>query len=315
MALDNDLEEKMADSKTIAFAVNFLKKKHKKPFCLTVGTYAPHLPYYVPKKYINMYSLNKIKVPKIKEDDRDDLPRRISRWALGRKKRVFDVINKLGEYRKVLQAYLACITYADTQLGRLLDALEKTEHKDNTIIIFWSDHGYHFGEKGWWGKHTLWERTTNVPHIWAGPGIPKNVSHDRPVSSLDIYPTLVEMCGLKVKQKLDGRSMTEIFKDPKKDFSRRAITAGTKGNDFSIMFKNWHYIRHSKTEEELYDCQKDPNEWNNLAYKKEYQKIKKKVAKLLPENPAPVKEKGCHLVCEGETFKWVAGPGKKKKKG
>ena len=148
---------------------------------------------------------------------------------------------------------MASTNFIDSQVGRILEALGGTGRTDDTIVVVWSDHGYHFGEKGHWGKHTLWERTTHVPHIWAGPGIPSNTLHKFPVSALDIYPTLVEMCDLKIEQKLDGKSMVEIFNNPKKDFNRIAITPGIDGKGFTVVNKNWRYIIRTGGEEELYD--------------------------------------------------------------
>ncbi len=305
--IDNKDEDRMADTKTVSFGVDFLKEEHEKPFLLALGTWAPHNPLYVPKKYFDLYDLEKIKRPELPEDDMDDLPRRIRNIVLNRKKKRTDVVMKTGEYKNFLQAYLASISYADAQLGRVIDALDKSKYKDNTIVVFWSDHGYHFGEKGYWGKHTLWERTTHIPHVWAGPGIPANAKHNFPVSALDIFPTLVDVCGLKNKQELDGKSMKEIFKDPKKDFDRIAITASHKGNGFSIVNKEWRYMRHPHGEEELYDRKTDRTEWKNLAKDPKYDKIKQEMNKLLPEKPAPfaTKKKSLKLVFEGEKFKWV----------
>ncbi len=145
----------------------------RKTFFLALGLYAPHFPNYAPQKFFDMYPLESIQRPAWKADDLDDLSEPVRKKYSARKKAIHDKLLDLGIVDSTLQAYLASISYADSLLGRVLDTLEDSSHADNTIIVFWSDHGYGYGEKGNWGKHTLWQRTSNIPFLWAGPGIAK----------------------------------------------------------------------------------------------------------------------------------------------
>ncbi len=121
----------------------------------------------------------------------------------------------MGAWKDALHGYLACTSYADAMGGRILSALEASPYVDNTIVVLWSDHGYHLGEKGQWGKHTLWERTSNVPFVWAGPGVAEGARTDVTVSLIDIYPTLMEQCDLPApRQQLEGVSLASTLKNP-----------------------------------------------------------------------------------------------------
>ena len=172
------------------------QRKHDKPFFLACGFYAPHYPNYCPQKYFDLYDRDAIETPAFKEDDLADLPDKIRKQRENRKKQHYDKLVAMGAWKDALHGYLACTSYADAMVGRILNALESSPYADNTIVVLWSDHGYHLGEKGQWGKHTLWERTSNVPFIWAGPGVAKGARTDVTVSLIDIYPTLVEQCNL-----------------------------------------------------------------------------------------------------------------------
>ena len=206
----------MADTKRVNWAVEQLKKKYDNPFFLAVGLYAPHYPNYCPQKYFDLYDPNEIKLPPIKEDDLEDLPEKIRKMKTGRS-RIVQKLKSLDAWDDAIHGYLANISYADAMIGRVLDTLEKSPYADNTIVVLWSDHGYHLGEKGDWGKHTLWERTSNVPFIWSGPGVAKNKTTDVTVSLIDMYPTFREMCGLpKTKQKLEGTSIASTLAAPDK---------------------------------------------------------------------------------------------------
>jgi len=173
--LRNEDESKMADSICTEWAVNFLKKKHEKPFFLGFGLYAPHKPNFVPQKYYDLYPLDSIKLPaKTPVGPLAGLPVKTKKKYMNRQKFVHDKMVALSCQKQAVQGYLASLSYADAMVGRVLDSLEKSSYKSNTIVVLWSDNGYHLGERAAWAKHTLWERTSNVPFIWAGPGIAKN---------------------------------------------------------------------------------------------------------------------------------------------
>jgi arylsulfatase A-like enzyme len=313
-AMPNEDEEKMADTIGAKWAADFLKQKHEKPFFLAYGSYAPHKPNYAPKKYFDLYPVDKIKTPEFKEDDLDDLPPRI-REVMLKKSELHRKIVKHGDWKNCIRGYLACVSYADAQVGRVLDALEKSRYAENTVVVLWSDQGYHLGEKFKWAKNTLWERTTNAPYIWAGPGVPKGVKSDVTVSLIDTYSTLIDLCGLEKLSPLDGQSLVSIFNDPGNAADRIAITTAmeipTQNRSYSIVNRQWRYIWRDNDGEELYDLSKDPHEWYNLAGNAEYSAVKKKFAALVPQNAAPVgkgrKNKQLRLQCQGEDYKWVEG--------
>lgn len=165
----------------------------------------------------------------------------------------------------------------------MLDALDKSEHIDNTIIVFWSDHGWHLGEKNHWHKMTLWEEATRVPFYFCGPGVAKAKKCGRAVSLIDIYPTLIDLCGLDEKNGLDGRSLQPLLRDPAIEWNYPAIIEYKRGQ-CAVRDKRWRYIRYSNGDEELYDHSKDPREWENLANNKKYGKVKAGLAKWVTKD-------------------------------
>ena len=194
--IPNEKEESITDSIRTKWACDILKQSHEKPFFLALGLYAPHFPNYAPQRFFDMYPIESIQRPEWKVDDLDDLPEPVRKKHTARKKAIHDKLLDLGIVESTLQAYLASISYADSLLGRVLDTLENSPHADNTIIVFWSDHGYAHGEKGHWGKHTLWQRTSNIPFLWAGPGIARNAKAEYTATLIDMYPTLAHLCNL-----------------------------------------------------------------------------------------------------------------------
>ena len=212
-AVPNDREEEMADSIRVNWACDVLRRPHEKPFFLAVGLYAPHFPNYAPQKYFDLYDSDKIVPPAYKADDLDDLPPKIRQAKINRSK-IHQRLVELDAVEDAIHGYLACVSYADAMLGRVLKALEESPYKDNTVVVLWSDHGYHHGEKGHWGKHTLWERTSNVPFIWAGPRIAAGTTVDTTVSLIDMYPTFVEMCALSEVSGLEGTSLAPVLNSP-----------------------------------------------------------------------------------------------------
>jgi len=278
-------DDDMVDMKTADWAVGQLRKKHDKPFFLAAGFHRPHLPWYAPKKYFDLYPLEKVQLPPIMENDLDDVPKTGRGWAAPWK--YHRPIVQADHWKKAVQAYLACITFVDVCVGKVVEALDKSPYADNTIIVLWSDHGYHLGEKQHWGKFALWEKATRNPMIIFAPGITKaNRRCDYPVSLVDIYPTLIDLCHLKPKSKLDGVSLVPLLKDQNGPWNRPVITTHGRGHH-SVRTDRWRYIRYRDGSEELYDHQKDAHEWTNLADKAAYEKIKKQLAEYLPKTNAP----------------------------
>ena len=287
-------DEKMGDYKTVQHGIDYLRQAHDKPFFLAIGLIRPHLPWYVPQKYFDMYPLDKIVLPRVKQNDLDDLPetgKQMARTNYGspilRGSSDHQFVLEKNQWKKAIQGYLASISFADAQIGRLLDALEKSSYNKNTIIVFFGDHGWHLGEKEHWRKFALWEESTRVPFIMVAPGITKpNTICERTVSLMDIYPTLVRLCNFPKKSGLEANDITPLLKDPKMIWNYPALTTMGLGNH-AIRSERWRYIRYSDGGEELYDHHNDPYEWKNLAKETKYNAIKKDLAKWFPKVNAP----------------------------
>ncbi|MDZ4798426.1 MAG: sulfatase [Bryobacteraceae bacterium] len=278
-------DSEMGDYKTVDWATRQLKAKHGKPLFLGVGIYKPHLEWYVPKKYFDMFPPDKITLPVVKENDLDDVPK-VGKWLAlrsGDHKKILDQ----GKYREAVQAYLACIAFADAQVGRLLDALDNSAYAKNTVVVLWSDHGWHHGQKAHWRKFALWEQATRNVFAIVAPGVTKPKSTcGRPVSLLDVYPTLIDICGLSKRMSLEGNSLMPLLKNPAAKWDKPVLTTYLKGNH-SIRDERFRYIRYNDGGEELYDHSNDPNEWTNLADRQEFANIKSRLAKWLPKTDAP----------------------------
>ena len=280
-------EEQMNDTGGADRAIAILEKKHHKPFFLAYGSFNPHMPWYVPQKYFDMYPLDQIVLPELKEDDLDDLPR-LAKAVSDGIGGFADKVIKAGKHKEAVQAYLATTTYVDTQIGRVLDALENSPYKDNTIVVFLTDHGLHLGEKHHWQKTTLWEEGTHTLLMFRAPGVTQagGVS-ERFVSLLDIYPTLAELCELTPPGYIDGRSLVPLLKDPKAPWESTAITGlCDKGKTdlayVSIRHELGRYTRYGSDEEEFYDTSKDPHEWTNEIANPKYATTVEKLRVLVP---------------------------------
>ncbi len=211
--------------------------------------------------------------------------------------------------KQAVRGYLAALSYADAMVGRVLDALNEGPYAENTIVVLWSDNGYHLGEKGCWAKHTLWERTSNVPFIWAGPGIARGKTVDTTVSLLDTYPTLIELCDLPANDSNDGVSLASVLATPDTASDRTVLQSDH--TSFSLINTRWRYTRYSNGEKELYDVADDPGEHHNLADRADHQTKIKSLMKLLPETAAPIgrspgpEPEDLRLTITGDTFEWV----------
>ncbi|TWU64594.1 sulfatase [Crateriforma conspicua] len=282
-------DSQMNDAQTTQWAIERLGETHDQPFFLAVGLITPHLPLFTPAKYYEMYPLRDVQLPPVLPGDLDDLP------PLGRKfTRYFDTtplshlnVLRYGVWNKAVASYLACASFTDACVGQLLDALDRSEHADNTVIVLWSDHGFHLGEKMHWEKRSLWEESTRVPLIFAGPGVKSsNQACSRPVGLIDIYPTLVELCDLPANAELQGRSLVPLLSDPAMTWNHPALTTHHPGNH-AVRTERWRYIRYANGDEELYDHNNDPNEWHNLAAEPSMTEIKKQLGSHLPTSEAP----------------------------
>ena len=269
-ALDATDEEFGGDWLVTKYIGEQLAKEHDKPFFLACGIYRPHEPWFVPKKYFDLFPLEGIQLPPgYKEDDLDDLP------PAGKKRgpnRYFAHIRKEGQWRQGIQGYLASIAFADAMLGRALEALENGPNRKNTIVVLWSDHGWHLGEKQHWQKYTAWRAVTRIPLMVRVPaGVPGLASGtkpgvcSKPVNLLSLYPTLTELCGLPLKTDNHGPSLLPLLRDPAADWNHVSITHLGEPGTYGLSAERWRYIHYANGDEELYDTEIDPYEWTNLA--------------------------------------------------
>ncbi|MEM7235889.1 MAG: sulfatase, partial [Planctomycetota bacterium] len=259
-----EAESGMADHQVVDFALSTLKKESAKPLFQAVGIFRPHIPWFVPKKYFDLYPIDEVELPKIQKNDHADT----SKVGQGFCRMAWhDWAETSGAWRGAVQSYLASISFADAQVGRLLDGLDASGRKDSTIIVLWSDHGMHIGEKRHWEKFTLWEESTRVPLMIVAPGVTKAGGVCRePVSLLDVYPTLNELCGLAKRDDIDGESLVPQLKDPKARRAKPAITSWHAGS-YSVRTARFRYIHYGNGDRELYDHVNDPDEFTNLAKK------------------------------------------------
>jgi arylsulfatase A-like enzyme len=284
-------DEAVADTAIADYAIAELGKKHDRPFFLVPGFHKPHMPWNVPRKYYDLHPLESIELPPVKADDLADIPAAGIKMARpgGDHARVL----ASGRWKEAIQGYLAAVSYLDAQVGRILDALEKSEYRDNTIICFWGDHGWHFGEKEHWRKFALWEEATRAPFIWVVPGVTKaDGVCDRSVDFMSIYPTLCDLAGIARPAHVVGENIRPLLIDPKAEWKNPALTTYGQ-NNHAIRTEEWRYIRYANGDEELYDHRKDPYEWINLAAQPEFEPIKKELAAFLPTDNVPaVKGRG-----------------------
>ena len=188
-----------------------------------------------------------------------------------------------GRWKEAVQGYLAAISYLDAQVGRVLDAFDKSAYATNTIICFWGDHGWHLGEKEHWRKFALWEESTRAPFIWIVPGVTKPGGVcDRTVDFMSIYPTLCDLAGIAKPAHVEGLDIRPLLADPKSPWTTPALTTYLQ-NNHALRSERWRYIRYSDGGEELYDHDADPNEWTNLAKKPEFAPVKKELSVHFPK--------------------------------
>lgn len=274
-------DEDLREWKLVNYGIEQLEKKRDKPLFLTIGLYKPHMPWNVPRKYYDLHPLDKIVLPEAPPEDLDDVPPAGIKMAKpdGDHKQILES----GRWKEAVQAYLAAISFTDGQIGRLLDALDKSPERDNTIIVLWGDHGWHLGEKQHWRKFTLWEEATRAPLIWVVPGVTAaGTECNRAVDFMSIYPTLTDLAGIPTPKHVEGTSLKGLLKNPASEWSQPAIT--TFGfNNHAVRTDGWRYIRYENGDEELYDETADPKEWTNLAGRAEYAAKKAELAALLPK--------------------------------
>lgn len=279
-------DEDKGDWKVASWGVEQLDAGLPEPFFLSVGFFLPHVPCYATQKWFDLYPEETLQLPPVRLDDRDDTPRFswYLHWTLPEPRLKF--LQEANQWKNLVRSYMACTSFVDSQVGRVLEALDRNGYRDNTVVVLWSDHGWHLGEKLITGKNTLWDRSARVPLVFAGPGVAVAADCRQPVELLDIYPTLVELCGLPAKTGLEGHSLMPQLKDAAATRPWPAITTHNADNH-GIRTEHWRYIHYADGSEELYDMRKDPNEWDNLVEDPQYAAVLAEHRKWLPARSAP----------------------------
>ncbi|MBT5020347.1 sulfatase [Planctomicrobium sp.] len=292
-----DSDKEMPDFQSAKWAVEKLNEEHEKPFFLGVGMVRPHVPFYVPEKWFARFPLDEIQLPEVREEDQNDIP------LIGAEMHELPKYPRLKwlrenndeQFKKCVQAYLASIAFMDHQVGKVLDALEKSRYAENTIVVLFSDHGYHIGEKDRVAKHSLWEEATHVPLIISLPKQDFAQTTSLPVGLIDLYPTLVHLCGLPKNETNEGESLVPIlFAQDTTKWREAILTTYAKGN-YALRTEHLRLIRYEDGSFEMYDHRFDPHEFNNLAGPAQLNRIAiqrnweiaQTLSALLPETEAP----------------------------
>ena len=281
-----ETEAQMSDYQLAESAAELLAEGFDRPFLMSVGFFRPHVPLYVPPKWFELYDEQRLSLPDSPLSDLDDLPDNflsINNYAVAP---THAEVLKHSRQRSLTRAYLASISFVDHCVGVVTKALQQSRHADNTIVVLWSDHGFHLAEKQHWAKRTLWEESTRVPLLIAGPGIGGGSDCREPVSLLDVFPTLVDLCDLPANPNLEGVSLLPQLKDSTAARRYPAITSSYFGNH-SIRTKNWRLIVYEDGAQELYDHRTDSDEFNNLADDPAHTAIRDELMQWVPSNPVP----------------------------
>lgn len=277
-------DEQLPDYKATSWAINWLNQSRDQPFFLGVGFVTPHVPQYAPKKWIDLFPLEDIQLPKTISNDLDDL----SEYAIALTRRehvapTHEWVTTNEQWKPLVQTYLACTTFTDHQVGRLLDALEKSGQAKHTIVVLFTDHGFHLGEKDRWAKRSLWQDGSGVPLIIAGPGITRGEVCDQPVELIDLYPTILDLAGLDPNPAHEGHSLRPLLENPQAEWPHLARTSFGPKN-IALISKTHRYIHYADGSEELYNRQADPHEWKNLSNEPSLANVLASFRSAMPEN-------------------------------
>ena len=276
----------MPDYQSADWAIEKLNQIHDRPFFLAVGFLRPHVPWYVPQKWFDLHATDTLELPPYLPGDLDDVPEVGIRMARVPPMPTTEWAIEHGQWENIVQAYLASVSFVDAQVGRILDVLNSSGYADNTIVVLFSDHGYHLGEKNRFAKHSLWERATRVPLIIKAPGMPAGQTVSSPVELLDIYPTLIELSRLPANERNEGVSLVPLLENPDTAWPHAAVTTYGRANH-GVKIEGYRYIRYEDGSEEYYDHTFDPVEWHNLAGDPRNRTAMGDMARNLPEVDAP----------------------------
>ncbi|MCR9198190.1 MAG: sulfatase [Planctomycetaceae bacterium] len=286
-------DEQTIDYQTVTRCIEVLEDHDAdQPLFLTCGLFKPHSPFFAPPQWHRPIDA----LPQRLADDRGDLPAG-AHQLMKRKDWFWQGMQAVeqrqpGAWQDFIGSYVACAEFVDAQLGRLLDAVDRSDRYRNAVMLLWSDHGFHLGEKDHIEKFALWEKTTHIPFVIVAPGVARaNTVCDRPLDLSVLYPTLLELAGLPPDESADGRSVVPLLRDPTRPWSEPAVMTYQRGNH-AVRSQRWRYIRYRDGSEELYDHTTDPHEWHNLAEPKhgkvrdEYRQVMNEHRRWLPDSEA-----------------------------
>jgi arylsulfatase A-like enzyme len=279
-------DSQMPDAELARWAAAELQREQPAPFLLAIGFGRPHVPMYAPPRWFEQHPLEAIELPRVRDGDRADLPRYARRLTAGKLPPSHRWMVAHDQWKRAVQSYLACVSFVDHQVGRVVSALRSGPHASNTVVILFSDHGWHLGEKQHWAKRTLWSESTRVPLIIAGPGIEGGRRCARPVGLIDLLPTTSELAGLEPRASWQGRSLVPLLRDPLAAWDRPVVTTYAPGNH-AVCDDRWRYIRYHDGSEELYDRNADPEEWYNLIGREDLRGVVARLSRALPGDEHP----------------------------
>ncbi|MEM1227939.1 MAG: sulfatase [Planctomycetota bacterium] len=302
-------DDEYDDAATARYAIRFLEtysdrleRPESKPFFLACGFFRPHLPWYVPQAFFDQIPFDDVVLPHVPDDDLEDVPAEGRRLAAARRQDL-ETIQRSGKWKHAVRAYLASTACVDQRIGKVLDALDRSGHVDNTIIVLWSDHGWHLGEKHHWHKTMLWEEATRVPLVLIAPGFQPGVCH-RPVSLLDLFPTLNDLAGFPAEGPYDGVSLTPLMRAPDALWKRPAVIEYKRGNA-AVRSEHYRYILYRDGGEELYDHRVDPDEWNNLIDQPGSRAVADRLSRWITKDWAPACATKPAFEFDPESFTWT----------
>ncbi|MFN7964011.1 MAG: sulfatase [Thermoanaerobaculia bacterium] len=273
-------DEELADGKVLAQALSVLASAGPEPLFLGVGFARTHIPWYVPERYFELYPLESVALPELRPDDLDDVGPLARDWV--ERQRISDDLDRPEIARRAVRAYLAAVSFVDALVGRLLEAWWASPHGREGLVVLWSDHGFHHGQKRHWRKETPWREGTRVPLLLAAPWLPSpGVPCNQPVSLLDLYPTLAELAGLEAPRDLDGRSLLAQLEEPSAPRERPAVMSWRPGSA-AVVAEYHRLIRYQDGFVELYDHREDPREWVNVAGRPENRARVAELSRFLP---------------------------------
>ena len=285
-------DDQMPDHKIASWAEKRLAEKQEEPFWMGLGFYRPHVPQFAPQKWFDMYPIDSIQLPKVISDDLSDIPSYgVDITRVNHVSPTHEWVMENDAWKPMVQSYLACVSFVDAQVGRVLDAFDKGAYGDNTYIVLFSDHGFHIGEKERHAKRSLWEDGARVPMIIVGPNIPEGKVCDKPVQLLDIYPTLLELTNLEPDPMHEGHSLVPLLKDVTSDWSHMARTSFGPGN-YAITSEDYRFIQYNDGSEEFYDRSNDPQEWYNVIDNPAHEKIIQQHRNQIPKDRYEILGKG-----------------------